>query len=132
MCFLKSKLGLRMEGLISFDCLCNHIDYYSIYWKNKYNALQCWSFLFTVTPECPQEGQHFFISLDELEFLSQLIKSFLKLEKNVQELFEEIFLSLKIPRNNKSGNIDSPYVCFLPWIHTITWKKKFIELFKET
>ncbi|XP_014399452.1 PREDICTED: uncharacterized protein KIAA0825 homolog [Myotis brandtii] len=56
-----------------------------------------------VTPECPQKGQNFFISLDELEFLSQLIKSFLKLEKNVQELFEEIFLSLKIPRNNKSG-----------------------------
>ncbi|CAK6444387.1 unnamed protein product [Pipistrellus nathusii] len=56
-----------------------------------------------VTSECPEKGQNFFISLDELEFLSQLIKSFLKLEKNVQELFEEIFLSLKIPRNNKSG-----------------------------
>lgn len=31
MYFLKSKLGLFIEGLISFDCLCNHIDCYSIY-----------------------------------------------------------------------------------------------------
>ncbi|XP_016071627.1 PREDICTED: uncharacterized protein KIAA0825 homolog isoform X2 [Miniopterus natalensis] len=56
-----------------------------------------------VTPEYPQKGRSFVLSLDELAFLSQLIKSFLKLEKNVQELFEEMFLSLKIPRNNKSG-----------------------------
>ncbi|XP_057595190.1 uncharacterized protein KIAA0825 homolog isoform X2 [Hippopotamus amphibius kiboko] len=52
-----------------------------------------------VTPECPQNGRNFFLSFDELKFLSQLIKSFLKLEKNVQELFEEMFLWLKIPRN---------------------------------
>ncbi|XP_058132234.1 uncharacterized protein KIAA0825 homolog isoform X2 [Dasypus novemcinctus] len=52
-----------------------------------------------VTPECPQEGRNFSLSLDELIFLSQIIKYFLKLEKNVQELFEEMFLSLKIPRN---------------------------------
>ncbi|XP_007197503.1 uncharacterized protein KIAA0825 homolog isoform X1 [Balaenoptera acutorostrata] len=52
-----------------------------------------------VTPECPQKGRNVFLSLDELEFLSQLIKSFLKLEQNVQELFEEMFLWLKTPRN---------------------------------
>nr|KAF6489782.1 hypothetical protein HJG59_007252 [Molossus molossus] len=60
-----------------------------------------------VTPECPHKGRNFFLSLDELEFLSQLVKSFLKLEKNVQELFEEMFLSLKIPWNNKSGIMDT-------------------------
>ncbi|XP_053519552.1 uncharacterized protein KIAA0825 homolog isoform X4 [Artibeus jamaicensis] len=52
-----------------------------------------------VNPECPQKERNFLLSLNELEFLSQLIKSFLKLEKNVQELFEEMFLSLKILRN---------------------------------
>ncbi|XP_033256952.1 uncharacterized protein KIAA0825 homolog isoform X2 [Orcinus orca] len=52
-----------------------------------------------VTPECPQKGRNVFLSLDELEFLSQLIKSFLKLEQSIQELFEEIFLWLKTPRN---------------------------------
>ncbi|KAJ8775699.1 hypothetical protein J1605_016247 [Eschrichtius robustus] len=52
-----------------------------------------------ITPECPQKGRNVFLSLDELEFLSQLIKSFLKLEQNVQELFEEMFLWLKTPRN---------------------------------
>ncbi|XP_059949134.1 uncharacterized protein KIAA0825 homolog isoform X2 [Mesoplodon densirostris] len=52
-----------------------------------------------VTPECPQKGRNVFLSLHELEFLSQLIKSFLKLEQNVQELFEEMFLWLKTPRN---------------------------------
>ncbi|KAF6124974.1 KIAA0825 [Phyllostomus discolor] len=60
-----------------------------------------------VTPECPQKERNFLLSLNELEFLSQLIKSFLKLEKNVQELFEEMFLSLKILRN-KSGILDTP------------------------
>ncbi|XP_037657333.1 uncharacterized protein KIAA0825 homolog isoform X3 [Choloepus didactylus] len=52
-----------------------------------------------VTPECPQKGRNFSLSLDELEFLSQIVRCFLKLEKNVQELFEGMFLSLKIPRN---------------------------------
>ncbi|XP_075864301.1 uncharacterized protein KIAA0825 homolog isoform X1 [Microcebus murinus] len=52
-----------------------------------------------VTPESPQKRGNFSLTLDELKFLSQLIQSFLKLEKNVQELFEEMFLSLKIPRN---------------------------------
>ncbi|XP_073090016.1 uncharacterized protein KIAA0825 homolog isoform X1 [Manis javanica] len=55
-----------------------------------------------VTPECPQKG-NFSLSLDELKFLSQLIKSFLKLEKNVQELFEELFLSLR----NTSGILET-------------------------
>lgn len=52
-----------------------------------------------VIPECLQKGRNFLLSLDELKFLSQLIKPFLNLEKNVQEMFEEMFLSLKIPRN---------------------------------
>ncbi|XP_051709924.2 uncharacterized protein KIAA0825 homolog isoform X5 [Oryctolagus cuniculus] len=52
-----------------------------------------------VTPECPQKGKNVCFSLDELSFLSHLIKSLLTLEKNVQELFEELFLSLKISRN---------------------------------
>ncbi|KAI4584573.1 hypothetical protein MJG53_007852 [Ovis ammon polii x Ovis aries] len=59
-----------------------------------------------VTPEYPQKGRNFFLSLDELKFLSQLVKSFLKLEKNIQELFEEMFLWLRIPRNT-SGILEA-------------------------
>ncbi|XP_058386906.1 uncharacterized protein KIAA0825 homolog isoform X2 [Diceros bicornis minor] len=59
-----------------------------------------------VTPECTKKGRNFFLSLDELKFLSQLIKSFLKLEKNVQELFEEMFSLPKIPRNT-SGILET-------------------------
>ncbi|XP_077923189.1 uncharacterized protein KIAA0825 homolog isoform X3 [Halichoerus grypus] len=58
-----------------------------------------------VTPECPQKGRNFFLSFDKLTFLSQLMKSFLKLEKNVEELLEEIFVSLRTPRNI-SGILD--------------------------
>uniref|UniRef100_A0A2K6UIJ9 KIAA0825 n=1 Tax=Saimiri boliviensis boliviensis TaxID=39432 RepID=A0A2K6UIJ9_SAIBB len=53
-----------------------------------------------VTPECPQKGRKFSLPLDKVEFLSELIKSFLKLEKGVQELFEELLLSLKITRKH--------------------------------
>ncbi|XP_073933177.1 uncharacterized protein KIAA0825 homolog isoform X3 [Castor canadensis] len=53
-----------------------------------------------VIPEDPQKGRNFSLSLDELQFLSQLIKSCLKLENKVQELFEEMFLSFKTPRNS--------------------------------
>ncbi|XP_044804480.2 uncharacterized protein KIAA0825 homolog isoform X8 [Bubalus bubalis] len=59
-----------------------------------------------VIPEYPQKGRNFFLSLDELKFLSQLVKSFLKLEKNVEELFEEMFLWLRIPRNT-SGILET-------------------------
>nr|XP_023403493.1 uncharacterized protein KIAA0825 homolog [Loxodonta africana] len=59
-----------------------------------------------VAPECPQKGRNFSLSLYELIFLSQLINSLLKLEKNVQELFEEMFLSLKMPRNT-SGILET-------------------------
>ncbi|MBZ3882687.1 hypothetical protein SUZIE_169185 [Sciurus carolinensis] len=52
-----------------------------------------------VTPECPRTGRNLSLSLDELKFLSYLIKSFLKLENDVQELFEEIFLLFKMSRN---------------------------------
>nr|XP_012332938.1 uncharacterized protein KIAA0825 homolog isoform X2 [Aotus nancymaae] len=51
-----------------------------------------------VTPECPQKERKFSLPLDKVEFLSELIKSFMKLEKGVQELFEELLLSLKITR----------------------------------
>ncbi|XP_014448772.1 uncharacterized protein KIAA0825 homolog [Tupaia chinensis] len=51
-----------------------------------------------VTPECPQKGRNS-LRLEELQFLSQLINSFLKLEKNVQEQLDELFLSLNIPRD---------------------------------
>ncbi|XP_006867938.1 PREDICTED: uncharacterized protein KIAA0825 homolog [Chrysochloris asiatica] len=59
-----------------------------------------------VTPECSQKGRNFSLSLYELKFLSQLIKSLLKLEKNIQQLFEEMFLSLKMSRNT-SGILES-------------------------
>jgi hypothetical protein len=75
-----------------------------IFIDNKKNVQQYWSSLFTVIPEDPQKGRNFSLSLDELQFLSQLIKSCLKLENKVQELFEEMFLSFKTPRNS-SGNI---------------------------
>ncbi|XP_023417174.2 uncharacterized protein KIAA0825 homolog isoform X1 [Cavia porcellus] len=52
-----------------------------------------------VTPEFPQNGRNFSLSLDELRFLSQLVKSFLDLENNVQELFEAMFLSIKTSRD---------------------------------
>ncbi|XP_048667384.1 uncharacterized protein KIAA0825 homolog isoform X6 [Marmota marmota marmota] len=58
-----------------------------------------------VTPECPRTGRNIFLSFDELKFLSQVIKSFLKLENDVQELFEEMFLLLKMPRNT-SGIVE--------------------------
>ncbi|XP_029417596.1 uncharacterized protein KIAA0825 homolog isoform X2 [Nannospalax galili] len=53
-----------------------------------------------VVPEGTQKGRNFSLSLDELKFLSQLTESFLKLESNIQELFEEMFLSLKMSRNS--------------------------------
>ncbi|XP_010635497.1 uncharacterized protein KIAA0825 homolog [Fukomys damarensis] len=52
-----------------------------------------------VTPEFPQKGRNLLLSLDELRFLSQLIKSLLELENNIQELFEVMFLSIKVSRN---------------------------------
>ncbi|KAM6148563.1 uncharacterized protein KIAA0825 homolog isoform 2-T2 [Erethizon dorsatum] len=58
-----------------------------------------------VTPEFPQKGRNLSLSLDELRFLSQLIKSFLELENNVQELFEAMFLSVKTSRNT-SGIVE--------------------------
>ncbi|XP_051038744.1 uncharacterized protein KIAA0825 homolog [Phodopus roborovskii] len=53
-----------------------------------------------VSPTCPQKTRRSSLSLDELKFLSQLTQSFLKLESNIQELFEETFLLLKMPRNS--------------------------------
>nr|XP_044989722.1 uncharacterized protein KIAA0825 homolog isoform X2 [Jaculus jaculus] len=58
-----------------------------------------------VTPEDPQKGKNFSLTFDELKFLSQLTKSLLSLENNVQELFEEMFLSLKMLRNS-SGTLE--------------------------
>ncbi|XP_054989931.1 uncharacterized protein KIAA0825 homolog [Sorex araneus] len=52
-----------------------------------------------VIPECLQKERNFFLSLDELKFLLNLIKILLKMEKDVQELFDEISFSLKIARN---------------------------------
>ncbi|XP_023473769.1 uncharacterized protein KIAA0825 homolog isoform X6 [Equus caballus] len=59
-----------------------------------------------VAPECPKKGSNFFLSLDELKFLSQLVESFVKLEKSVEELFEEMFLSLRRPRST-SGILET-------------------------
>ncbi|XP_076408105.1 uncharacterized protein KIAA0825 homolog isoform X3 [Peromyscus maniculatus bairdii] len=53
-----------------------------------------------VSPACPQKRRHSSLSLDELKFLAQLTESFLKLENNIQDLFEEMFLLLKMPRNS--------------------------------
>ncbi|XP_021111433.1 uncharacterized protein KIAA0825 homolog isoform X2 [Heterocephalus glaber] len=52
-----------------------------------------------VTPGFPQKGKNLLVSLDELTFLSQLIKSFLELENNIQVLFEATFLSIKMSRD---------------------------------
>ncbi|XP_005382312.1 PREDICTED: uncharacterized protein KIAA0825 homolog isoform X3 [Chinchilla lanigera] len=52
-----------------------------------------------VTPEFPQKGRNLSLSSDELKFLSQLIKSFLELENNIQELFEAMFLPVKMSRD---------------------------------
>lgn len=54
---------------------------------------------FTVSSACPQDRRHSSSSLHELRFLSQLTESALKLEKSIQELFEESFLLLEMPRN---------------------------------
>ncbi|KAM4875318.1 uncharacterized protein KIAA0825 homolog isoform 3-T4 [Thomomys bottae] len=51
-----------------------------------------------VTPNVPEDGKDLFLSFEDLQFLSYLIKSMLKLENNAQELFQEIFSSLKVPR----------------------------------
>ncbi|XP_058512326.1 uncharacterized protein KIAA0825 homolog isoform X2 [Ochotona princeps] len=61
-----------------------------------------------VAPECPQKGKNFCLSLDELSFFAQLTKSLLKLEKKVQELFEEMFLSFKVSRTT-SGVLEKSY-----------------------
>ncbi|XP_057646182.1 uncharacterized protein KIAA0825 homolog [Chionomys nivalis] len=53
----------------------------------------------SVSSACPQDRRHSSSSLHELRFLSQLIESALKLEKSIQELFEESFLLLEMPRN---------------------------------
>ncbi|XP_012980633.2 uncharacterized protein KIAA0825 homolog isoform X1 [Mesocricetus auratus] len=53
-----------------------------------------------VSPACPQKRWCSSLSLDELKSLSQLIQSFLKLESNIQELLEETFLLLQMPRNS--------------------------------
>ncbi|XP_060239582.1 uncharacterized protein KIAA0825 homolog isoform X6 [Meriones unguiculatus] len=49
-----------------------------------------------VSPACPQKGQRPSLSLEELKFLSQLTDSFVKLENDVQALFEDMFLLLKM------------------------------------
>ncbi|EGW04352.1 Uncharacterized protein KIAA0825-like [Cricetulus griseus] len=53
-----------------------------------------------VSSACPQKPRRSSLSLDELKFLSQLTQSFLKLESNIQELLEETFLLLQMPRNS--------------------------------
>ncbi|XP_041519711.1 uncharacterized protein KIAA0825 homolog isoform X2 [Microtus oregoni] len=53
----------------------------------------------SVSSACPQDRRHSPSSLHELRFLSQLTESALKLEKSIQELFEESFLLLEMPRN---------------------------------
>ncbi|KAM5299029.1 uncharacterized protein KIAA0825 homolog [Ctenodactylus gundi] len=60
-----------------------------------------------VTPECPEKGGNLALSLDELTFISQLVKLFLELENSVQELLEEMFLPLQMSRNT-SGIFDKP------------------------
>ncbi|XP_036062662.1 uncharacterized protein KIAA0825 homolog isoform X2 [Onychomys torridus] len=60
-----------------------------------------------VSPACPQKRRHSSLSLDELKFLAQLTESFLKLENNIQHLFEEMFVLLKMPRNSP-GILEKP------------------------
>ncbi|XP_075397401.1 uncharacterized protein KIAA0825 homolog [Tenrec ecaudatus] len=58
------------------------------------------------TPERPRKGRALPLSFHELQFLAQLTKSLLKLENDVRELFEDMFYSLKMPRN-ASGNLET-------------------------
>ncbi|XP_031215744.1 uncharacterized protein KIAA0825 homolog isoform X4 [Mastomys coucha] len=51
-----------------------------------------------VSPACSQKERHPSLSLEELRFLSQITESFVKLENNVRELFEETLSLLKMPR----------------------------------
>ncbi|XP_051028533.1 uncharacterized protein KIAA0825 homolog [Acomys russatus] len=53
-----------------------------------------------VSPACAQMGRPPSLCLEELQFLSQLTESFLKLEQDVQALFEEMLLSPKMPRSS--------------------------------
>ncbi|XP_069887175.1 uncharacterized protein KIAA0825 homolog isoform X2 [Dipodomys merriami] len=53
-----------------------------------------------VTPEGPGKGRDLSLSFDELQFLSHLVKSLLKLENDVQELFQGMFSSLIVPRKS--------------------------------
>ncbi|XP_020864262.1 uncharacterized protein KIAA0825 homolog isoform X3 [Phascolarctos cinereus] len=52
-----------------------------------------------VTHECPRKGRTICLSLYELRFLSQLIKPLLKLEKEVQDLSQELLLLPRISRH---------------------------------
>lgn len=52
-----------------------------------------------VSPAFSQKERHPSLSLEELKFLSQLTESFVKLENNIQELFEETLSLLKMPKS---------------------------------
>uniref|UniRef100_A0A5F8GCN8 KIAA0825 n=1 Tax=Monodelphis domestica TaxID=13616 RepID=A0A5F8GCN8_MONDO len=52
-----------------------------------------------VTHECPRKGRNICLSLYELKFLSQLIKPLLKLEKEVQDLSQELLLKPRVSRH---------------------------------
>ncbi|XP_072462208.1 uncharacterized protein KIAA0825 homolog isoform X2 [Notamacropus eugenii] len=54
-----------------------------------------------VTHECPRKGRNICLSLYELRFLSQLIKPLLKLEKEVQDLSQEL---LSLPRISRHAS----------------------------
>lgn len=55
--------------------------------------------LFSVSPAFSQKERHPSLSLEELKFLSQLTESFVKVENNIQELFEETLSLLKMPKS---------------------------------
>lgn len=92
------------QTCLNYEALINFMVYMinSIFLKlSKEINKMCNSvyLFFTVSSACPQDRRHSSSSLHELIFLSQLTESALKLEKSIQELFEETFLLLEMPRN---------------------------------
>ncbi|KAH0505718.1 hypothetical protein LTLLF_176695 [Microtus ochrogaster] len=92
---IKNKVfASHIDQEIKFEYMksCQDLGRYTIgeFWKENNS---------TVSSGCPQDRRHSSSSLHELRFLSQLTESALKLEKSIQELFEEAFLLLEMPRN---------------------------------
>lgn len=95
--FCDEQACLNYEALVNF--MVYMIKWIVLELSKEINKMCNSVYLFfTVSSVCPQDLRHS-SSLCELRLLSQLTESALKLEKSIQELFEETFLLLKMPRN---------------------------------